>query len=84
MFKKNQMLKIKKHICFLNDKNYYIHSNGDIENKKTNTLFNTIMQSYTTIKCPITTNCNYFTFNGWYWYDWMFENIQQNYLLDIE
>ena len=84
MFKQNQILKIKKAKDFLNNTNYNIYLNA-VENKTTKVFLTNLMQKYITIKCPITTNSNFFKYDGWYWYDWMFEGIEkEGYFLDIE
>ena len=85
MFKKDQMLILKTREEFLKSINYHVYSNGDVKKVDTKIMFNHIMQNYPAIKCPITTNNNYFKFDGWYWYNWMFKGIEkEDYLLDIE
>lgn len=85
MFKKNQMLILKTKEEFLRSIDYHVYSNGDVEKADTKIMFNRIMQSYSIIKCPITTSNNYFIFDGWHWHDWMFKGIgKEDYLLNIE
>lgn len=85
MFKKNQLLILKSRKDFLKSINYHVYSNGDVQKASTEVIFNSVMQNYSIIKCPITTSNNYFEFDGWYWYDWMFKKCEKkDYLLDIE